>query len=80
MQQSLQPRLLHCFTLLAMPRAASDRNVCKKSHELGKSWHLSSIYMDLRPTSSSKPCPKSSSSHRKLFGIAMGEFQNMEGI
>ncbi|MCC5633200.1 hypothetical protein LC613_37505 [Nostoc sphaeroides CHAB 2801] len=35
-----------------MPRAASDRNASKKSHELGKSWHLSSIYMDLRPCSS----------------------------
>ncbi|WP_196528496.1 hypothetical protein [Nostoc commune] len=31
----------------------SDRNASKKSHKLGKSWHLSSIYMDLRPSSSS---------------------------
>ncbi|MCC5632240.1 hypothetical protein [Nostoc sphaeroides] len=29
------------------------RNASKKSHELGKSWYLSSIYMDLRPSSSS---------------------------
>ncbi|WP_334700117.1 hypothetical protein [Nostoc sp.] len=32
---------------------ASDRNVCKKSYELGKSWHQNSIYMDVRPCSSS---------------------------